>query len=61
MSSDVNGSAGSRPARVVRSATEWAAIMEDFERSGMSRRSFCESCQWLSKSAQSRRRSPTSR
>ena len=43
MSSDLNGSAGSRPARVVRSATEWAAIMEDFARSGLSRREFCES------------------
>ena len=43
MSSDLNGSAGSRPARVVRSATEWTAIMEDFERSGLSRREFCES------------------
>ena len=43
MSIDLNGSAGSHPSRVVRSATEWAAIMADFERSGLSRRAFCES------------------
>ncbi len=43
MSSDLNGSAGSRPSRVVRSATEWSTIMADFERSGMSRKRFCES------------------
>ena len=42
MSSDLNGSAGSRPSRVVRSATEWSTIMADFERSGLSRRAFCE-------------------
>ena len=43
MSSDLNGSADSRPAPVARSEAEWAAIMEDFERSGLSRREFCES------------------
>ncbi len=43
MSSNLNGSAGSRPAPVVRSATEWATIMADFERSGLSQREFCDS------------------
>ena len=43
MSSELNGSAVSRPAPVVRSADEWATIMADFERSGMSQRDFCES------------------
>ena len=41
--SGLNGSGGSRPAPVVRSEAEWAAIMADFERSGLSRRKFCES------------------
>ncbi|MCY4138362.1 MAG: hypothetical protein OXF56_08885 [Rhodobacteraceae bacterium] len=36
MSSDQNGSVGPRPARVARSATEWAAIEEDLESPGMS-------------------------
>ncbi len=43
MSSDLNVSVGPRPAPVVRSATEWAAIRADFGRSGLSRREFCES------------------
>ena len=43
MSSELNGSAVSRPAPVARSADEWATIMADFERSGMSQRDFCES------------------
>ena len=43
MSNELNGSAGSRPAPVVRSSDEWAGILADFERSGMSQRSFCES------------------
>ena len=30
-------------APVVRSEAEWAVIMADFERSGLSRRAFCES------------------
>ena len=41
--SGLNGSAGSRPAPVVRSEAEWNSIMADFERSGLSRREFCES------------------
>ena len=39
----LNGSSGSRPAPVVRSAAGRSAIMADFERSGMSRREFCAS------------------
>ncbi len=41
--SGLNGSAGSGPAPVVRSATEWAAIMTKFERTGLSQREYCES------------------
>ena len=41
--SGLNGSAGFRPAPVVRSEAEWTSIMADFERSGLSRREFCES------------------
>ena len=42
MSSDLNGSAGARPAPVKRGEAEWTNIMAEFERSGMSQRKFCE-------------------
>ena len=41
--SGLNGSADFRLAPVVRSEAEWTSIMADFERSGLSRREFCES------------------
>ena len=40
--SGLNGSAGSRPAPVVRSEAEWNSIMADFERSGLSRRELAQ-------------------